>query len=98
LKPKWQIAGVFIAQIATKLIVCNDALTTHTRSVMGLKKRSLSPVGRGKSRNHRHKWWELVACGTERPTKKGLGFFGHVTGQASGSRQTSITPTLNKRP
>jgi hypothetical protein len=51
---------------------------------MGLKKRSLSPVGRGKPCNHRYRDQELVTCGTERPTKKGLGFFRHVTGQASG--------------
>jgi hypothetical protein len=51
---------------------------------MGLKKRSLSTVGRGQPCNHRYKWWELVACGTERHTKKGLGFFGHFTRQASG--------------
>jgi hypothetical protein len=57
---------------------------TPTRRVMGLKKRSLSPVGRGQPCNHRYKWWELVACGTERLTKKGLGFFRHVTRQASG--------------
>jgi hypothetical protein len=50
---------------------------------MGLKKRSLSPVGRGKPCNHRHKWRKLAACGTERPTKRGLGFFRHVTWQAS---------------
>jgi hypothetical protein len=64
--------------------VRNDAPTIHTRYVMGLKKRSLSLVGRGKSSHHCHIWWELVACGQERHTKKGLGFFGHVTGQASG--------------
>jgi hypothetical protein len=51
---------------------------------MGLKKRSLSLVGRGQPSHHRYKWWELVACGTERLAKKGLGFFGHVTKQASG--------------
>jgi hypothetical protein len=62
----------------------NDALTNSTRSVMGLKKRSLSLVGRGQPCNHRYKRWQLAACGTERHTKKGLGFFGHVTGQASG--------------
>jgi hypothetical protein len=55
---------------------------------MGLKKRSLSLVGRGKPSHHRYKWWELVACGTERLTKKGLGFFGHVTEQASGWSET----------
>jgi hypothetical protein len=51
---------------------------------MGLKKRSLSLVGRGQQCHQSYKWWELVACGTERLTKKGLGFFRHVTGQASG--------------
>jgi hypothetical protein len=51
---------------------------------MGLKKRSLSLVGRGQPSNHRYKRWQLAACGQERYTKKGLGFFGHVTGQASG--------------
>jgi hypothetical protein len=72
------------AQSATDLIVINDALTTSIRCVMGLKKRSLSPVGRGKPCTDRYKWWELAACGTERPTKRGLGFFRHVTWQASG--------------
>jgi hypothetical protein len=51
---------------------------------MGLKKRSLSPVGRGQPSHHRYIGWELVACGTERLTKKGLGFFGHVAWQVSG--------------
>jgi hypothetical protein len=51
---------------------------------MGLKKRSFSLVGRGKPSHHRYKWWELAASGTERYTKKGLGFFGHVTWQVSG--------------
>jgi hypothetical protein len=81
--------GVFIAQSAMKIIVSNDAPTTYTRSVLGLKKRSLSPVGRGQPTHHRYKRWQLVACGTERYTKKGIGFFRHITGQASGSRQTS---------
>jgi hypothetical protein len=56
-----------------------DAPTTSIRYVMGLKKRSLSLVGRGKPSHHRYIGWELVACGTERLTKKGLGFFGHFT-------------------
>jgi hypothetical protein len=51
---------------------------------MGLKKRSLSLVGRGQPCNHCYKRWQLVACGTERLTKKGLGFFGHVAWQVSG--------------
>jgi hypothetical protein len=55
---------------------------------MGLKKRSLSLVGRGKPSHHRYKRWQLGACGTERYTKKGLGFFGHVTEQVSGSRES----------
>jgi hypothetical protein len=58
---------------------------------MGLKKRSLSLVGRGKPSQHRYIWWELVACGQERYTKKGFGFFGHVTWQASGWCETSIS-------
>jgi hypothetical protein len=52
---------------------------------MGLKKRSLSLVGRGLPSNHRYKRSQLVVGGTERYTKKGLGFFGHVTWQVSGS-------------
>jgi hypothetical protein len=71
------------------LEVSMSGLSTHSiRTVMGLKKRSLSLVGRGQPSHHRYKWWELVACGTERLTKKGLGFFRHVTGQASGPRET----------
>jgi hypothetical protein len=85
------------AQRATKIIAYNDAPIIYTRSVMGLKKRSLSPVGRGKPCNHRYTWWELVACGTERSTKKGLGFFGHITGQASESRQTKGAPTIKAK-
>jgi hypothetical protein len=37
--------------------------TTYTRSVMGLKKRSLSLVGRGQSSTERYGDQELVACG-----------------------------------
>jgi hypothetical protein len=59
---------------------------------MGLKKRSLSLVGRGKPCTERYRDQELAACGQERRTKKGLGFFGHVTGQASGSCQTVEPP------
>jgi hypothetical protein len=62
----------------------NDALTNSIRRVMGLKKRSLSLVGRGQQRNHRYKRSQLATCGQEHLTKKGLGFFGHVTWQASG--------------
>jgi hypothetical protein len=51
---------------------------------MGLKKRSLSLVGRGKPSHQRYMGWELVAGGTERLAKKGLGFFGHVAWQVSG--------------
>jgi hypothetical protein len=51
---------------------------------MGLKKRSLSLVGRGKPCTERYRDQELVACGSERHTKKGLGFFGHVARQVSG--------------
>jgi hypothetical protein len=65
-------------------IAFSNAPITLTRRVMRLKKRSLSLVGRGQPCNHRYKWWELAACGTECLTKKGLGFFGHVTRQASG--------------
>jgi hypothetical protein len=52
---KWQIAGVFTAQSATNFIVINSAPTIHTRYVMGLKKRSLSLVGRGQPTHHRYK-------------------------------------------
>jgi hypothetical protein len=62
-----------------------NSLSKFTRSVMGLKKRSLSLVGRGKPCTERYRDQELVACGQERHTKKGFGFFGHITGQASGS-------------
>jgi hypothetical protein len=62
----------------------NDAPTISTGCVMGLKKRSGSKVGRGQPSHHRHKWWQLAACCTERLTKKGLSFFRHVTRQASG--------------
>jgi hypothetical protein len=55
---------------------------------MGLKKRSLSLVGRGQPCNHRYKRWQLAACGTEHLTAKGLGFFGHVMWQASGWRES----------
>jgi hypothetical protein len=34
---KRQLSVVFTAQFATKLVATNDAPTTHTRSVMGLK-------------------------------------------------------------
>jgi hypothetical protein len=44
-RQKRHIAGVFIAQSATELIVFNNAPTIYTRSVMGLKKRSLSRSG-----------------------------------------------------
>jgi hypothetical protein len=54
---------------------------------MGLKKRSLSLVGRGQPTHYCYKRWELVACGTERLAKKGLGFFGHVAWQAGGWRE-----------
>jgi hypothetical protein len=67
----------------------NNAPTVPIRCVMGLKKRSLSLVGRGQPSHRRYKRWELVACGTERHTKKGLGFFGHVTWQASGLSETA---------
>jgi hypothetical protein len=60
---------------------------------MGLKKRSGSKVGRGQPCNHRYKWWELVACGTERLTKKGLGFFRLITRQASGWRKCEAKQT-----
>jgi hypothetical protein len=62
-----------------------DAPISFIRYVMGLKKRNLSLVGRGQPSHHRYKRWQLAACGTERLTKKGLGFFGHITWQASGS-------------
>jgi hypothetical protein len=88
LKPKWQMAGVFTAQGAKKLIVRNDAPATSTRSVMGLKKRSGSKVERGQPSTECYKRSQLAACGTEHYTKKGLGFFGHVAGQASGWSQT----------
>jgi hypothetical protein len=51
---------------------------------MGLKKRSLSLLGRSQLSTERYRDQELVACGLERHTKKGLGFFGHVTEQVSG--------------
>jgi hypothetical protein len=54
-KQNSQIAGIDTAQSATTLIVSNDALTTHTRYVMGLKKRSLSLVERGQPTHHRYK-------------------------------------------
>jgi hypothetical protein len=57
---------------------------------MGLKKRRLSLVGRGLPSHHRYKRWELVAGGQERLTKKGLGFFGHVTWQVSGWCETIL--------
>jgi hypothetical protein len=63
--------------------------TILIRYVMGLKKRSLSLVGRGKPRTERYRDQELIACGQERHTKKGLGFFGHVTWQASGWCETA---------
>jgi hypothetical protein len=75
------------AQSAIEFIVINDAPSTSIRRVMGLKKRSLSLVGRGQPCNHCYKWWELAVCGIERLTAKGLGFFGHVTWQASGWRE-----------
>ncbi len=62
----------------------SDALVNSIRYVMGLKKRSLSLVGRGKPYAERYRDQELAACGSERYTKKSLGFFGHVTWQASG--------------
>jgi hypothetical protein len=62
-KLKWQIAGVFIARGATKLIVRNAALTTYTRSVMGLKKRSLSRSGAANHTQIATKDQELAACG-----------------------------------
>jgi hypothetical protein len=68
--------------------VNNNALITRTRTVMGLKKRSLSLVGRGQPTHHRYRDQEPAACGRERYTKKGLGFFGHVTGQVSGLSET----------
>jgi hypothetical protein len=80
-----------------KFILKSDAPTIHTRSMMGLKKRSLSLVGRGKPCTERYRDQELVACGWERHTKKGLGFFGHVTGQASGLRLTSRTPKITQQ-
>jgi hypothetical protein len=43
------------AQNAMKLIVSNNAPTIHIRYVMGLKKRSLSLVGRGKPCTERYK-------------------------------------------
>jgi hypothetical protein len=70
-------------------VVSNDAPTVSIRYVMSLKKRSLSLVGRGLPTHHCYKRWELVACGQERLTAKGLGFFGHVTWQASGWCQTT---------
>jgi hypothetical protein len=66
--------------------------TSSIRCVMGLKKRSLSLVGRGQSSTERYRDQELVACGSERHTKKGLGFFGHVTEQASGWSVTVKKP------
>jgi cytochrome c biogenesis protein CcdA len=45
LKQKRQVAGIYIALFAMKLVVTNDAPTTHTRSVMGLKKRRLARSG-----------------------------------------------------
>jgi hypothetical protein len=55
---------------------------------MGLKKRSLSLVGRGKSCTDRYKKSGARRLRVRAPAKKGLGFFGHVTEQASGWCET----------
>ncbi|MBS7807577.1 hypothetical protein [Variovorax sp. PCZ-1] len=94
----WHIAGIEYAQSATKSIVGNDAPTTYTRRVMGLKKRSLSRSG---AANHvitatkdRSSWYPSKSA-----VRKGLGFFGHVTWQASGSstKQSEHTPERDKK-
>ncbi len=81
-----------IERIERKTYKKRKMLRTHqlanhlTSFMMGLKKRSLSQPS-APAMHLRHKSWEPVACGTERLTKKGLGFFRHITKQASGWRE-----------
>ncbi len=55
----------------------------------GCEKTKTVPVGRGQSSTERYKRSQLAACGWERTTRTVaiLGFFAHITWQASGLKE-----------